>query len=127
MCVYNVCMMCEQCVLQCVHVMFVCNVCTTCVLTVLQYMCNVCAIYVCNIYVQCVSNVCKICVCAIRVQCVCAIWGVCFPTFLLSLLWGSFLFRETLSSICLVVPSSLKRDLFLLSLSWFCSCEEQLL
>lgn len=42
------------------------------VLTTLQYMCNVCAIHVCNIYVQCVSNVCEICmqcICAIHVQC----------------------------------------------------------
>ena len=78
MCVYNVCTMCEQCVLQCVHVMFVCNVCTMCVLTVLQYMCNVCAIHVCNIYVQCVSNVCKICVHNMCAMCMCNVGGL-FP------------------------------------------------
>lgn len=93
--------------------MFVCNVCTMCMLTVLQYMCNVCAIHVYNIYVQCVSNVCEICVC---VQSICATGGACFPTFLLFLLWGSFLFREALASSCLVVLSFLMRDFF------YCHC-----
>lgn len=115
--------------------MCVCNKCVQCVwATYVRYMCSVCTIHVCNRYVQCVCNVYVICVqcmcaiymCKMCVMCMCNLCGSLFiSTFLLSLLWGFFLFNETLSSICLIVLSFLMRDFFFLPLSWFCFCGER--